>query len=950
MERIKNKKDDLTQKIRPGTTWVSGFTQPGNNDDLRAIDPEGAEMRFIPASRYYASTTIKRGQAISIAQLTDLTDEQRQNKFAYVKVTDPDIDETCIGIAMNYAEEGQIVQIQNTGKFNFYTTNSVLYTKENAAKEIFLNSDGWNFDNVRGQRLFIKKLYNNATNSGSTVVADDNGDTHDTDHPDRDSKADETSYFTYDFVDSIYNVKNTIQLGYLTDAPTTPKATYIREDGVWYQQITDSEGNVTKKEINKDVVIVEKVIKELEVKKDVSGGDISLDIQKVTKEVVVTKEDITLSSTGITIPAGSTPPKAHEAIWVQVSADNENEYVAVDDLVVTIELDITGDTRGPIDNTQFLVTLGESIYFDSKKQDVELNKPHYNDGVFDEIKVLSIAEGAPSAPSFRLFLTVSGVNKVDNKLDYGFIAVRRLDGDTYIIPTLCDFTKEDLDSGALTDVNDEGYYKLSQEFTAGVERTYIENGEEVKRAPRIIVSDESIGTLDRETVKAALTKAMQSIFMDEDTFEIGCNVVTENIGDDGFLLTTKELGGYYDIYLSSNLYSLVSVTQIEHGRAAEAGTAILADIRDAGRLNVAGVVLSNQSGIHKKGEIVKVMRMGRIVTLGNLQPGLQYFLGLNGRITAREQYWYDHNVPIGIAESANYFIVDISQFPLHDYSGNFPLGYIKPSVYGRAEKGFVLTDGVTVYAKEEYPELYNMLLNWFSEDELRPSKVTETDYNRYKTTSLSEIFDDILAKLAILESNIEDISKKDTEQIQQATNTINTFVSDQTAKEAELDQAAAEAETAAEEAKQVTTALQSDVAQNKADIATINTEIENLKAADTSIKSDVTSHAQSIGTLLSDNSNQKAQISSLDQNVSNLQVTVSDLTENKDTANKNISSLQTKVEQLQETITTLQSSNSNLEKQLSTANINITTLTATVEQLQQQVAALQASQSGSNEG
>ena len=51
MERLKGSIDDLRNKIRPGTAWVSGFTQPGNNDDLRAIDSDGAEMHVIPESR-----------------------------------------------------------------------------------------------------------------------------------------------------------------------------------------------------------------------------------------------------------------------------------------------------------------------------------------------------------------------------------------------------------------------------------------------------------------------------------------------------------------------------------------------------------------------------------------------------------------------------------------------------------------------------------------------------------------------------------------------------------------------------------------------------------------------------------------------------------------------------------------------------------------------------------
>lgn len=861
MENIKNKFDDLSQKIRPGTTWVSGFTKPGNNDDLRSIDSEGTEMRFVPVSRYYASCKIKRGQALSIAQLNDLTIEQKQNKYAYVKITDPDIDENCIGVAMNYAEEGQVVHIQSTGKFNYNTTDSILYTKEAAEKEIFLNANGWKFDNVRGQKLFIKKLYNNRTNAEITegnkvrpslphtgIDQDENGDYFDTDKKDQSISADTDDWFTYDFLDSIYNVKNTIQIGHLTDAPTTNSHLYIKEDDNWTQILSDG----TKSALYRDAVVVE--------------------YNKEQKRVV-TSEDISLKSTGISIPKGSTPPKAHEAIWLQFikEIDNIKYYSAVDDLTVTIELEVTGDTRGPIDNTQFLLTLGETIYFDTKKQDPQLTSPHYNNGIYDELKVVAIAQDKPTGPCFRCFLTTNGtfayekatayesgkkyyarypgnvfkqVNDLDaikfnntfeaatvwlpeidyytfdeetkkyssvglispeefsnsidtlfykidfyteaTALDYAFIGLRKIDGDTYLIPVLCNFTEKELANGSVfVDVNDEGYYKLTQQFNSGIEQEFFnkavtfepdtdyyefneENNEFVLteqnitdtnvtnfyvkeiRKPKTIVG-EPLLTVSRESLKEAISKGLQNIFVNDETRLSGCRTVAYNIGDEGFQILTREFGGSYDIYVSSNLLSLISVTQVKHGQSAEPGTAILADIRNADRLNVVGVVLSNQTGVHKAGETIKVMRMGRITTLGNLLPGREYFLGFNGRITTRSQYWYDHCVPIGLAESANYFIVDVSQYPQKDYSGNFPLGYLKPSIYGMAEKGFVLADGHTVYNKDEFPELYNLLLNWFNEEELKPTNVSENLYNKYEKWALSQVFTDIFNKLSAIE-------------------------------------------------------------------------------------------------------------------------------------------------------------------------------------------------------
>lgn len=775
MERIKGKFDDTENKIRPGATWVSGFTLPGNNDDVRAVDSDGAEMHLIPASRYYASCEIKRGQAVSIAQLNDLTEKQKANKYAYVKITDPDIDDSCLGIAMNYAREGQIVQIQNKGKFNYYTTDSLLNTAERRKHEIFLNADGWVFDEVRGQKLYIKKIYGDATNSGrlitgdesnydsaNEVLLDENGDAFDTSHSDESKSADTYSAFTYDFYDSIYNVRNTIQIGYLTDAPTTDDSrgglTKVVKDG--FTSFVDSDGNVLTR-----AVVVEKTEDE---KIRIVEGSTDADRETAEEGNRWWKK----------LADADRLPKAHEAVWLQkfrklVDEEYVDYYTPVDDKVVTIELDVTGDTRGPVDNTQFILTLGENIYFNTYKHDVDYNEldengnlvhaPNFNTGIYDELKVVAIAQGSPTGPHFRIF-TKSATHVDDTELEQGFIGIRKLDGDTYIVPLL---TKKSVDTfkkdtmEALTDPNDEGYYKLSKQFTNSTEHDYtLPDGSTQSRSPEIFFT-EPLNVLDTEHLKQIFSDVLQKIFVDEDSLVAGCETKINEIGDNGFAITTDKNGGYYDVYVSQDALAYISVTVVDHGQTAKAGEAILADIRDRDRLSIAGLVLSNQTGVRKKGETIKVMRIGRVVTLGNMQTGAEYYLGLNGRITTRAQYWYDHNVPIGIAESPNYLLVDISQVPLHSYSGNFPLGYIKPSIYGQAEKGFVLADGYTVYSKSEYPELYNLLLNWYDESDLDPSNVTEAVFTKATSSEVAGVFSDVFKALqdmqlqnALLQANV----------------------------------------------------------------------------------------------------------------------------------------------------------------------------------------------------
>lgn len=778
MEKIKRSYDDLHNKIRPGTTWVAAFTQPGNNDDLRSIDSDGSEMRFIPESRYYASCKIKRGQAVSIAQLEDLSESQANNKYAYVKITDPDVDDTCLGIAMNYAEPNQIVQIQRKGKFNYLTTDSILNTEENRKYEIFLNAKGWTYDEVRGQKLFIKKLYENVTQSGKIVseesdytdptkqvLADENKDAFDTDHADESVAADNSDWFTYDFYDSIYNARNTIQIGYLTDAPTTDvanKGYFIRSESQGEVHFYDSDNQKGEDVFGDKAVVVEYNESTGKIEIVDGSGPIHEDGKQNWWEELKAEGKL---------------PKANEAIWLvkgEIEVDVEiagklekrlkTVYSPVDDQVVTIELDITGDTRGPIDNTQFVLTLGETIYFDTYKHDVDYNEldadknlvyaPHYNAGIYDELKVVAIAKGNPRSPSFRIFNKTSvklGANN-ENELNQGFIAVRKLDSDTYIIPVLTHLTSaafEETVMPALIDVNDEGYFKLSKQFSAGEYKEYVstdENGNVVKQLKRadIKFAEEPLNEVNRDSLRVAIKKALKAVYRDDETGNTDCETTDYDIGDNGFFLTTNKVGGYYDIYISSEVLNIVSATEIDHGQFAKAGEAILADIRGSDRLNIAGVVLSNQSGYRKRGETVKVMKIGRIVTLGNLLPGEQYFLGLNGRITAKEQFWYDHSVSVGTAESSNYFIVNVNPYPQHSYSGNFPLGYIKPSVNCRPEQGYLLADGITLYSKQAYPELYKLLLNWFDEEELKPSNITEDLYTRYRESQVQSALDSLL--------------------------------------------------------------------------------------------------------------------------------------------------------------------------------------------------------------
>lgn len=581
MEMISEKADALKNKMRPGSIFVSKRT-----DNLKYVDQNGAECWVVPMSRYYASETILRGQPVAICQLSDFeeTDKRAEDKYPYIKVYNPNVDEFCIGVATNYAEEGTIVQIQNRGKFNYLTANSIKAKAEGKnPKEVYIDTSNsaWIYKSMRGQTIYVC----------SNEVEFNNH------HDSKKDSVDNSKILTYDFIDSVYTAANTIQLGHLTDAPTT-------------------------------------------------------------------LED--------------------------------------DDQVITIELDVTGDTRGPLDNTQYILTLGEDIFFKEGNENPEngVFGPYNDQGIFNEVKAVALATHGPEKSKFGWYPKT--LNNEEIGTETSFIAVRKMDGKSVIVSKFEDFDEL---CNALTAANDRGYMSL-------LRSTY--NDEWTDNKPVMV----KVESLTMETAKEEILKAFK--LLDGEVFadiEWVPQDPTSTADIKALVFEAALAGGYYDIYESEDLVRFVNIKTIKHGSEAEAGTAILADIRDENRTNVVGVVLSNQPGVHKKGETIKVMKMGRYVAQGVFKPGAEYFLGLEGRINTKKHYWYDTAVKIGVAENDKQLLVDIQEMQ-HEFNGSFPLGYIKQSMGGEAERGFLLMDGVTGYDCGTYPELLEALRAWYKDEEL----------------------------------------------------------------------------------------------------------------------------------------------------------------------------------------------------------------------------------------
>ena len=583
--KIKNK-----AFLKPGTTFISKRT--GN---FKYVDKDGTECWVVPMSRYYAKETILRGQPVAICQARDFAEDdiRANDTLPYVKVYNPDVDEFCIGVATNYVNPDEIVNIQNRGKFDYLTKDSKKAKAEgDNPREVYIDTskETWIYNGMRGQTVY--------------VCAQPNGNNFPNNHDSKVNSVDSNNTLTYDFIDSVYTTKNTIQLGHLTDAP------------------------------------------------------VSFDLDE----------------------------------------DVEDRH----DQVVTIELDVTGDTRGPLDNTQHILTLGEDISFSYVDEDKDLaDDPNGNWGVLNEIKVVAMASKDPEKPV--LYSLIRDLNEEYCPDVTEFVAVRNIKGKVVIIPFGTEEAEipEDFNAWDLTQANDIGYRTLVKSYC-----------NEVTIADRVA----KLGDLP-DAIKAAF----------ESFEEVGEVTIESRPDDDGKYFVGSNFTGWFDIYESQNLKAFLNVATKSHGSSAVKGTAILADIRDFDRTNAIGVVLSNQPGLHPYNNpdvpnTIKVIKQGRVVTKGNLVPGAEYYLSTEGRISIKNQAWYDTSVKIGTAENDHTLLVDIQPVQ-HDYSGATPIGYVRPCIDGNVpERGFILADGVTAYSLDDYGELYDYLLSFYTKEELQTSE------------------------------------------------------------------------------------------------------------------------------------------------------------------------------------------------------------------------------------
>ena len=417
--------------------------------------------------------------------------------------------------------------------------------------------------------------------------------------------------------------------------------------------------------------------------------------------------------------------------WLNTTEDNPEKTSAA------IEVQVDGDARGPIDTTQFEAYVGETFSIPST----------------DPTRVFALGSEEDAKFEFKLGYLAG------NKKDFGgaFIGVQREDGKTYIInlntELSTNYTAEDIAFIELGKFFTEGSYEsVNLNFEKSLSGSD-GNTKEIQVAVRNALKD---------AVKAVAYKAKsdninglsdnpmfkgKTEYDEITTFEVSEEAATT----DSFIshFTANEYGGYYNIYVSSEAQTFFQQLNIvSHGSYYNKGFAVLADIRNPARQNIIGVYYSGKyDTIIQKGSKALFIKNGLFkAPVNTYKPGSSYYLASNGKLSILPQQYYNSVVKIGFAQTYTDLITEIDASSRMYFDGDIPVGYMKPSVGGEAEFGFLLMDGKTKHKVEEYQTLFDKIQNWFTLSELQygtydfNADKLDDDGNHLNTTDMAEGF------------------------------------------------------------------------------------------------------------------------------------------------------------------------------------------------------------------
>ena len=376
-----------------------------------------------------------------------------------------------------------------------------------------------------------------------------------------------------------------------------------------------------------------------------------------------------------------------------------------------IEVQVQGDDRGIIDATTFEAIVGENVYIGKDRVQANGEENSYT-------KVFAL--GSEDDSNFKFSFNVKRPTNTD--IPSGFIALQRWDGKTAYIYTKKKIDKDTLLTNEAYDYNDRAFWQVAQYYAANS----TEAGDKIAHYEMELV--DAADATEMTKLEDFLKQAMGFISQGEDvslkdgrTTKITTLLVDSSLlSKNRFVCTADDIGGYFDVYVSSNITQFFSDLVVEsHGSYFNKGCAVLADIRNPARQNIIGIYNSGHTGLVKKLENAIFMKHGLFTdSSAPYEVGVRYYLGSHGNIFKVPQEYYNSIISIGYAQTDSNLLVDCCDVRQYN-NGDLPVGYMKPSVKGEAEFGFWLMDGKTPHKMSDGKTLYERLKNYYDESELK---------------------------------------------------------------------------------------------------------------------------------------------------------------------------------------------------------------------------------------
>ena len=501
-------------------------------------------------------------------------------------------------------------------------------------------------------------------------------------------------------------------IDYEADEPSAKNPIHIQSTGTFYYDLPGNT-NFTGKEfeyyptdVSENFTYKKAVGQALYVK-----GDLDIE-DSINGEVSILEED-TLLGFDKTIHLG----------YVTDAPDNYIEN-AQSDNVIKVELQLNGDVRGPINHTQFFLTVGDRFSVPAE----------------DQIRVFAIGQEDPSKFSFKVAYDSNETiyNNTAAISPLQFFGIRRLDGKTAIVTF--DRNRHLTATSISTTISNKEGYEIDKNYF-NTSKHYGKIVDELFTFTPDFTNPEQFRTSLHEAFSNAFAAVAEPSFSMDKANEHAA-VVTHNptslvrvvdqlpersLTNDSFtlFLEADDFSGYYEFYISERMKDLfIYSEQISTGSVYNKGYAVIADNRIPERMNLIGLYNGRKWGkTYNPGDQCLFIKQG-IYELSwqqrpenKLIPGEQYYLGHNGRITNAPGKYATHLASVGLASYNDTIIVDATKSYVTN-NGDLPVGHIKPSVNGHAEYGYILADGKTRYDVERYKDLLERLKGWYPEKAL----------------------------------------------------------------------------------------------------------------------------------------------------------------------------------------------------------------------------------------